>query len=325
MHKNKKAVSIIICAKNEQENLNQNLPYILNQQYPEFEVIVVDDGSDVPFSMQHKQLSILQLTKEEKIGLGKKYALKKGVEHAKYPWVLLTDADCKPETPDWITHIVAQANKQQKIVLGISPYRQAPTILNCLIEYETAQTALQYLGFALWNHPYMGVGRNILYQTELIKSKNWSVQELTIASGDDDLAIQELATGNNTTVCLSEASYTMSDAKNTWKEWFSQKTRHYQSGNLYRTPIRLFLGSYLIGKLCVYLLFLILVCTHQVANASVIFLGYVLSNTFLQFYFDKNTNLNNRWLYTFWNDFLYVFFTLSLGVLSIFKNKVRWK
>lgn len=320
-----KTVSVLICAKNEQQNLEENLPLIFSQEYPVFEIIVVDDGSDIPFTMQHDKLKIITISKEEKIGLGKKYALQKGIEAARNELILLTDADCKPVSKNWITNMTSCITSSKNIVLGISPYKAENTILNALIEYETAQTALQYLGWALVGKPYMSVGRNVLYNTEFIKSKKWSAIEMSIASGDDDLAIQELATQHNTSVCLNTESYTVSNAKNTWKSWILQKTRHYQSGGLYSFFDKMLLGSYLITKASLYILFLILICIQNTPTVVSIFLGYILINTLLQFYFNKYTNINNRWFYTFWNDILYSFFTLILGILSKFRNKSSWK
>ena len=202
-----KSVSIIICAKNEAANLQKNLSFILEQNYPNFEVVVVDDNStdntnEIIKTQQliTNNLYLITISKEEKIGLGKKYALQKGVEAARNELILLTDADCQPLSKNWISEMASCANDKHKIVLSISPYKTETTILNGLIEYETAQTAMQYIGFALLGNPYMCVGRNVLYDTALLKSKKWTADELSIASGDDDKRQNSKAatTKNNT-------------------------------------------------------------------------------------------------------------------------------
>lgn len=318
-------VSIVICAKNEQENLDKNLPFILSQKYAHFEVIIVDDGSDIPLIYEHPDVKIIPLTKAEKIGLGKKYALQKGVAAAQYTWVLLTDADCRPLSNQWIASMMACANAQTQIVLGISPYYKENTFLNALIEYETAQTALQYIGFALLQQPYMSVGRNVLYNTALLKSKNWTTKELSVTSGDDDLAIQTLATSTNTNVCLAMESYTISEAKKNWREWISQKTRHYKSGNMYRLTDRLILGSYLISKAGIYLSFLLLNIFCISKYNLYVFITYTILNTTIQFIVSKKIKILFRWHYAFLTDFLYTFFTLLLGTSSSFRKTTTWK
>jgi glycosyltransferase involved in cell wall biosynthesis len=321
----KEAVSILICAKDEQINLEKNLPYIFQQIYPDFEVIIVDDGSTEPFTMQHPLLKIIRVNKEEKIGLGKKYALQKGVEAANKTWILLTDADCQPTSEHWIEEMMKNADKQHKIVLGISPYNTKKGLLNSVIEYETAQTALQYLGFAILGSPYMSVGRNVLYHAELLKTKKWNSQELAIASGDDDLAIQSLATAENTTVCLAEDSYTTSDAKSTWQEWIIQKKRHYQSGGLYRVRDRILLGSFLSSKLILYFAFCVMLVLGNIYLAAILFLIYVGINTLFQFMLYRFTQINTRWHISFITDFIYCIFTVTLGIFSTVKQNHRWK
>ncbi len=141
------SVTVIICAKNEAENLQKNLPFILNQNYPNFEVIIVDDNSsdntnEIIKAQQliTNNLFLITISKEEKIGLGKKYALQKGIEAAKNELILLTDADCQPISKNWIAEMANCISDEKKIVLGISPYKTENTFLNALIEYETAQT-----------------------------------------------------------------------------------------------------------------------------------------------------------------------------------------
>lgn len=332
---NLQSVSVIICAKNEKENLQKNLPLILHQNYPDFEVIVVDDGSDEQLTMNHEtssgqadeRLTIIRISKEEKHGLGKKYALQKGIEAAKKDLILLTDADCRPVSENWIMEMVSCIDEKKKIVLGISPYQTESGILNSLIEYETAQTALQYLGFALLGMPYMCVGRNVLYDAKLVKTKKWTDTELSIASGDDDLMIQSLATKENTTVCLSKDSYTKSEAKKTWKAWIQQKLRHYESGKVYKFSHRFILGSYLLAKTGFYtLLIWLLFCFPAPFNFIIgIFIFYFIAITVLQFMLNFKLYLNQGWYLAVIDDLLYCIFTITLGVISHLKPAKNWK
>ncbi len=332
-YENLKPVSVVICAKNEAENLQENLSFILCQNYQEFEVIVVDDGSDEPFVFKHERLTIIRIEKQEKIGLGKKYALQNGIEAAKNELVLLTDADCQPVSENWISEMANCITDEKKIVLGISPYKTDNTILNSLIEYETAQTAMQYIGFALLGNPYMSVGRNVLYDKSLLRQKKWTREELSIASGDDDLTIQTLATKENTIVCLSKESYTISEPKKTWKDFIKQKLRHYESGSLYKFPQRLLLGAYLFSKLFIYwdlvyyFLRSILIIDYPTFFFFPFFfyLIYLFSTTLFNLLLNNKFQLNSRWYFTFLNDILYCIFTVSIGIISLFKPSKNWK
>lgn len=322
-----KSVSVVICAKNEAQNLQQNLAYILNQNYPNFEVIVVDDGSDEQFTMLDERLTIIRIPTAEKIGLGKKYALQKGIEAAKNELVLLTDADCKPASANWISEMVNCITDDKKIVLGISPYKTESNLLNTLIEYETAQTMLQYIGFTILGNPYMSVGRNVLYDKNLWLSKKWTNEELAIASGDDDLAIQSLANKNNTTVCLSKDSYTFSEAKRTWKDYFQQKTRHNQSGKLYKFSHKLVLGTYLATKILIYfLLFLTFVGFFQTNYISLLYvITYIVITCMANMLLHITLKTLTRWSYSPILDSIYCFSLLFIGSMSLFTPNQKWK
>ncbi len=329
-----KSVSVIICAKNEAASLQKNLSFILEQNYPNFEVIVVNDNStdntnEIIKTQQliTNNLYLITISKEEKIGLGKKYALQKGVEAARNELILLTDADCRPVTENWITEMAGCANEKYKIVLGISPYKTESSFLNDLIEYETAQTAMQYIGFALLGNPYMCVGRNVLYDAILLKSKTWTAEELSIASGDDDLTIQTLSTKKNTTVCLSTDSYTISNAKDTWKDFIRQKLRHYESGSMYKLLHRLLLGFYLFSKLLLYFsfVFLLLLRNYEIQFLAGIFILYAIATTLLNLNLNYRLQVNKRWYFSFLHDVLYCIFTVTLGLISLLKPTKSWK
>ncbi len=331
----RKPVSVVICANNEAENLRKNLPVLLRQQHPDFEIIVVDDGSDDDtgkLDIKDERLKIIRLPKEEKIGLGKKYALQKGVEQAKHQVILLTDADCRPLSETWISEMAGKINETHKIVLGISPHSTEINFLNGLIEYETAQTALQYTGWAVLGNPYMSVGRNVAYDAALIKKKVWTENELAVASGDDDLAIQALANAHNTAVCLSREGYTVSDAKNSWSAWVNQKLRHYESGALYKLSQRIILGGYLLTKLFIYvsIVYFFVQAVFSAGYSSFLvfpfaaYIIYVCLMVLLNLILHRLFRLNSRWYLAGLYDPIYVVFTVFLGIISLFKPKRNW-
>ncbi|NJL75852.1 MAG: hypothetical protein HC892_13345 [Saprospiraceae bacterium] len=155
--------------------------------------------------------------------VGKKFALSYGIEAAKHNVLLLTDADCKPTSPDWIRLMQEKIVGGVEIGLGYSPYLQEKGFLNTFIRYETLQTAIQYLSFALWGIPYMGVGRNIIYQKSLYYKVGGFKSHEHVASGDDDLFINATAHLNNTTIIIDRRTFVLSEPKRTWKKIFPSK------------------------------------------------------------------------------------------------------
>jgi glycosyltransferase involved in cell wall biosynthesis len=253
-------VSVIICARDEDENLARNLPGVLVQQYPSSkEVIVINDNSvdDSKFILQElkrtfKNLHVVELTQEAKLISGKKYPLSIGIREAKHEVLLLTDADCVPASEHWIQKMQEAYDDKTEIVLGYGAYHKRKGLLNKLIRFETFHTALQYLSYALAGIPYMGVGRNLSYRKDLfIRNKGFSSIN-HIPSGDDDLFINKLATSQNTTVVLDPEAVTRSIPKTTWGGWLKQKSRHYTTAKYYKPLHKFLLGLYFISQFAYY-------------------------------------------------------------------------
>lgn len=253
-------VSVIICARDEDENLARNLPGILVQSYPTtHEVIVVNDNSvdDSKYILTElqktfKKLQLIELSQEAKLIKGKKYPLSIGIKEANYEILLLTDADCVPATEHWMFKMQDAFTPGIEVVLGYGPYYKLPGILNKLIRFETFHTALQYFSYALAGIPYMGVGRNLSYRRELFfRNKGFSAIN-HIASGDDDLFINQVATKDNTAIVIDPEAFTLSMPKKTWRDWQRQKTRHYSTGKYYQPRHKLLLGLYSLTQFLFY-------------------------------------------------------------------------
>lgn len=244
------SVSVIICARNEAENLKNNLNRILNQNYHSFEVIVVNDESSdstsnilLNFNINFPILRTISLQNKPK-GSGKKFALAQGIAAAKYQVLLLTDADCVPNTNNWIKEMVSHLDEQTDIILGYGPHTKAKGILNKWIRYETLTTATQYFSFALAGMPYMGVGRNLMYKKHLFQKAGGFNDHDHLLSGDDDLFINKVATSKNTRIALAPASFMYSDGKQSWKDYYRQKARHLTTGKHYNLKHQILLGMY---------------------------------------------------------------------------------
>jgi len=234
-------VSVIVCAKNEVNNLRKYLPVLLEQDYPEYEVIVVNDCSWdesgeflEEMEKKHTRLRVVDIQEQEKYRHGKKFALTLGIKAAKHEWLLMTDADCVPAGRSWIRKMHESFARNPEIVLGYGPYRSQKGFLNKLIRFDTFQIAMQYFGCALGGNTYMGVGRNLAYKKSLFFRNKGFARHNHLFSGDDDLFVNECATPTNTLIETHPDSFTYSDAKPKFGEWFRQKRRHLSTGKYYR-------------------------------------------------------------------------------------------
>ncbi len=258
-------VTIIIAARNESENLYRNLPSIMDQDYPEFEVIIinhqsVDDSQYIldAYKQQYPNLRTIEVMKNEHMQYGKKLPLTIGIKGAKHEHLLFTDADCTPASKDWLRSMTNQFNEKNQIILGYGPYKKLKGLLNRFIRFDTAWIAVNYFSMARARMPYMGIGRNMAYTKAVFESVRGFKSHYSISSGDDDLFIQEAAKNKNYVINVDPASFCYSVPAKTWKDWINQKSRHYTTSERYKVFKKLMLGIYPLSLLLMLVSFVIL-------------------------------------------------------------------
>lgn len=278
-------VSIVICARNELENLKKYLPSVLEQEYGTFEVIVVNDCSsdntqDWLEKMQavYPHLKITQIKEDEKFSHGKKLALTVGIKAASYEWLLLTDADCKPESENWLATMQSNFKNPKEIVLGYGGYFAEKGFLNYLIRFDTFFITLQYMGFALIKIPYMGVGRNLAYKKSLFTKNKGFASHSHINSGDDDLFINEVANTQNTGIELSQEAHTRSVPKKTFQDWVFQKRRHFSTAGHYKFIHKFLIGLETFTRLLFYITAVLMLFHHNLVyiGLCMLFIRYAV-------------------------------------------------
>ena len=326
-------MSVIVCAHDEEKNLRELIPVLLAQDHPEFEIIIVDDRSnDGTFDLllqetsKDHRLRMVHVNRTPQIFNAKKYALTLGIKAAKYEWLLLTDADCRPKDKHWLSSFARHFSDTTQFVLGFSPYEKRSGFLNSFIRFETLISGMQYISFALLGMPYMGVGRNLSYRrSKFLEAKGFN-NFTKITGGDDDLFVNQHARKTNTAVCINEESIMTSIPKTTFKSYYTQKVRHLSVGKYYRFGHRMLLGLFTLSWLLVwfvgvplaifsemYWIPLALLLTRELV---VVIAANVGSG--------KLHQKVDLWMIPLL-DFLYAFYYLVTGIKALATKKVRWK
>jgi len=327
------AVSVVICARDEANNIMKNLPGVLVQDYKTtHEVIVVNDNSyDESKSLleelqkSFRQLRIVELTQEAKMIPGKKFPLGIGIKSAKFEILLLTDADCIPASEFWIENMQSVYDDQTEIVLGYGAFHKKAGFFNKLIRWETFHSALQYFSYALARTPYMGVGRNLSYKkTVFYRHKGFSSLNHT-PGGDDDLFINMAATGKNTKINIHPDSFTLSDAPSTWGQWRKQKKRHYSTSRYYKGKHKFLLGLYSLTQFLFYpSFFLVLFLVNWEWGLAIFGVRLVIQAMVL---FLTTKKLNEKDLFPWFFIFdIWMFFYYLIFAPALFKKPAStWK
>lgn len=325
-------VSVVVCARDEAQNLADNLPAVLQQQYSTtYEVVAVNDNSydDSKYVLDYlskpfRHLRPIELRQEARLIQGKKFPLSMGIKEARHELLLLTDADCQPATAHWLQLMQHAFTPGIEIVLGYGGYYKKKGLLNKLIRFETFLTALQYFSYALAGLPYMGVGRNLAYKKELFFRNKGFTQHNQLSGGDDDLFINRAANKHNTAVMIHPDAFTYSEAKTSWKAWRSQKARHYTTSKYYKPLHKQLLGLYAASHILFYpLLIAVAVLVDVKMSAAVFGIRLLVQGIIYYRSMRKLGETDLFWLYPaldFWQWLYYLLFADTL----FRKTKSNW-
>ena len=325
-------VSLIVCAKNETENLKTHIPFWLDQDYPDFEIILINDASydDTleimeSFADKNPSIKIVDVKNNEAFWGSKKYALTLGIKKATNHRLIFTDADCKPSSKQWLKEMASHLKDDKELVLGFGGYQKRAGFLNKLIRFETLMTAIQYFSYAKVGIPYMGVGRNIGYTSKLFYDNNGFMSHMEIPSGDDDLFVNQVATSKNTTICFSEESFTYSVPKKSWKDWLLQKKRHITTAKHYKFQHKFLLGLYYSSQLLFWILaFVSLLLLDWKLPVIIIAFRFMFQYLIIGKAASKLKEKDLIYLLPFWELFL-VLIQMSIFISNSSSKPSKWK
>jgi glycosyltransferase involved in cell wall biosynthesis len=325
-------VSVIVCAHDEEQNLKELIPLLLAQQHPQFEIIVVADRCNdgtydylLKATKDHSQLKMVRVTYKPEHINGKKFAITLGIKAARHEWLLFTDADCRPASPQWIAHMTQQASEQTQMVIGFSPYRKEHGLLNAFIRFEALLTGIQYMGLALVGRPYMGVGRNLAYTKSLFMSGRGFNNYLGVMGGDDDLFVNLHANKGNASVCIGHEATTISIPKKSWSGFLEQKLRHLSAGRHYKSIDKFIIGLFMMSWM---LTWFVALPVAIVVPAWPLLMAFIVRWVLLGLLFHRaSQRLGGQFefLKTPVLDFIFPFYYLVTGLRALVAKKIRWK
>jgi glycosyltransferase involved in cell wall biosynthesis len=337
LDQNSSGVSVVIAARNEAAHLKDLIPLLMQQNYPAFEIVVVNDrstdGSEAllnAYSTQYSRLRVVHVRYTPAHLTSKKYALTLGIKVSKHQTVLLTDADCRPVSPNWIKRMSAPVRNDGKtFALGHGSYLAFPGLLNKVIQFETLMTAIYYFSFGYWKSPFMGVGRNLCYRKDFFLEKKAFKSLWHIEGGDDDLFVNRHATAANTAVVAHPESITVSEPKTSFRAYFIQKKRHFHAGKYYQAKDKLKLGLYTLSHLVFWTTGAALLIVAKGWEPIALVLGLVLARALIQYFIiseaKKKLEGRGKVAWTLFFDVMYMVYFWILGMQGYLSKAVKWK
>lgn len=214
------SVSVIIVAKEESDALAKNLPIILNQDYPDYEVVVVNDGftneSDILLEQLKREYTNLYSTfspisYENDSRRQRVLSLTIGIKAATKDVLLFTEADTCPLSSNWISSMMRQLTPDKDIVLGYCRYKtEGKALWKKVAIFDNLLFSLQYLSKAILNKPFIGVSRNIAYRRNVFFDNKGFSSSLKYDNADE-VFVNTVMSSSNTAVSLEESSFVLCD------------------------------------------------------------------------------------------------------------------
>ena len=327
-------ISVIVCAKNQEENVTKFVPLLAEQEYPDFEIILIDDASsdttlDIfeAFEKQYSNIRLVKVDNNEAFWGNRKFSLTLGIKAAKNPYLLFTDADCYPASKDWISQMSACFTMQKTIVLGYSAVEKiSGSFLNKIIRFENLLNTVQFFSWTKSGKPYKGIGRNFGYKKEEFFNVNGFIDHMKIRAGDDDLFINQVANSKNTTICFDPNSFTYCQPKKTFKEWLELKRINHTTASFYKPFDKIQLTLFFVSQLLFLILpiFLLLFQYQWIVVISLIGFRYLFTWITLGFSAGKLKEKDVMYWFPI-VEIILIFTQLNLFTTNFYSKPVYWK
>ncbi len=245
------SVSIIIAARNEEDNIERTIEAILGQDFPKekMELIIVDDHStdrtaEIVKSYSDQGVRLLQLEVGNALNSYKKYAITKAIEVSSGEIIVTTDADCRMGK-NWLKTVVGCFESNQSYMVS-SPVAYSEE-KNTFEELQTLEFLyLIGLGAAgIGNHsPTTCNGANLAYKKSMFFELGGFSGIDNLASGDDELFLHKMAEryADKIFFCKSREAIVYTDAKPDLVSFISQRKRWASKSTKYKDKKVVVLG-----------------------------------------------------------------------------------
>ncbi len=238
-------ISIVVCSRDNYQSLSELLPALLRQDYPDFEIVVVNDCSQDETELYLKEMELrepkikpVHLLQHLNFFSGKKFPLSMGIKSAQHDLLVFTEPGSLPADDQWLRSIANGYRDHTEILLGYSPYRTQNSLFNHLVRFDALYVGIQYLSAAISGHPFMGVGTNLSYRKGLFYRNKGFTSHYSIPVGDDDLFVNRVATARNASVLIDAEHSVITAPPISFGGWLRNKARRNYTGTLYKAKDR---------------------------------------------------------------------------------------
>jgi cellulose synthase/poly-beta-1,6-N-acetylglucosamine synthase-like glycosyltransferase len=324
----KPKLSLIIAAKNEEKNIVSLIDSLEQLNYPNenLEVVFVNDNSSDKTAelIQTKisgKVNFVMIGADKKEIDGKKGALSIGIKNAKNNFIVITDADCKPEA-DWLKEMAGGLDYGYDFIFGVAPIQAGNTLVGKLSAFENLRNTYLTIAAVGLNIPYSAAARSFGFRKTSFERVGGYSKTTETLSGDDDLLLREAVKNKMLIGTVIETdAFVFSSAPKTFNKYFQQKKRHLQTSFHYLLKQKLFLGFWHLINLLSLLSILLIFISPVLALPFAVKLIY---DFFIIIKYQQRLGHTLKFYEIFYLQILFEFFIVINFFNSLF-GKVKWK
>ena len=239
-------VSVVVIIEDDLAFLEETLPKLLQQDYGEYEIVLVDNGSGpeaadmmAALPLHDPRIKTTRINPDPKFPYRRKLILTVGIKACTYPNILLTEADTFPVSDKWLS-LMAKGFTDGDVVLGYCGLETRKGFTGRLIRCSRLMMSVRYLSSAMRGRPYRGILNNIGYTSE-IYFKNRGYNYLRLNAGDDDLFVQKVADRHNTAIIVNPNATVRQHFSGGWKAWNSERKYYSYAFRFYPFGIKTYI------------------------------------------------------------------------------------
>ncbi|HEX2984930.1 MAG TPA: glycosyltransferase family 2 protein, partial [Ignavibacteriales bacterium] len=274
--------------------------------------------SNIPQGLNLKYFSIIP---EEKELPAKKGVLIYAVKRTRFPYILVTDADCHP-SKNWLRSFSAKFSEGYDVLFGAAPFYKRISLINKISRFENLRSGILTFAAAGLKFPYSAAARSFGYtKAAYDKLKGYHSVSDAIA-GDDDLFIREAVKSKMRVGTVVDAdSFVYSETEKSLPDYLKQKARHLSVSGKYLFAHQFILGLWHgLNLAALFFIPLSLISTKFLMLPAV----KIICDTLLAAFSQKKFGYNFRLYEILYLQFIYEIFIIINYINGVLKP-VKWK
>jgi biofilm PGA synthesis N-glycosyltransferase PgaC len=332
-NKTQHPVSVIVYTRNQASVLPAHLDTILEQDYPDFEVVLVNDCSwdetdDFlrDFAPQHARLKVVNVPEQDRFRTNKKFAISMGIKAAQYEHLLFNQVGAIPQSKKWIKEMQANFDTGAELLVGHTVLKPGKGLGRFFARYDLFISSLNALAFAKKGKAYLASGCNMAYLKSVFFRGKGFAAHMHIPFGEDQFFVNQHAHSKNTRVEIRPGAQVKTDDYEGFGQHVKFRLKQMRAIDSYNFLRKLMLGVQSASALLFYVFLVLLFALGF--DWRLLLAAYLLRLlVFFAVYFKVFKTLGYRDLKWWFPvlDFFYCLYLFVLSVMLVFNTNSQWR